>query len=97
MEKIVCLLIAIFACLLPVDAVDGNNYILNTHKSAYNNGSQIWQISEYSNGWMYLANNKGLVQHNGSAWHSYSFGGAQHLPFRLGIEIKKVYLCGWNK
>ncbi len=74
MKRILCLLVAIIAYILPINAIDGNNYILNTNKSAYNNGSQIWQISEYSNGWMYFANNNGLVQHNGSSWSSYSFG-----------------------
>ena len=94
MKRILCLLVAITAYILPINAIDGNNYILNTNKSAYNNGSQIWQISEYSNGWMYFANNKGLVQHNGSSWHSYSFGIRHVCHAAMASKTRKCIFVG---
>ncbi|MES2486501.1 MAG: LuxR family transcriptional regulator, partial [Bacteroidota bacterium] len=37
----------------------------------YNAGNQNWMISQDNNGYLYFANNSGLLEYNGTAWNLY--------------------------
>ncbi len=46
----------------------GTPYIRNYPKSEYNAGTQNWAISQDGNGFIYFANNDGLLCFNGVEW-----------------------------
>ena len=39
--------------------------------SSYNAGNQNWSISQAENKYIYVANNKGLLEFNGAKWQLY--------------------------
>ncbi|NDV83116.1 triple tyrosine motif-containing protein [Bacteroides sp. 51] len=47
--------------------------ISNYSKQEYGAGNQNWQITQHPNGWMYIANRKGLLEFDGVYWNCYSF------------------------
>lgn len=51
--------------------------ITNHSKKEYKAGNQNWQITQHPNGWMYIANNKGLLEYDGVYWNNYLFNYAK--------------------
>lgn len=45
--------------------------VVNYHRHTYNAGSQNWMVDQLANGWMYFANNKGLLEYDGVYWNLY--------------------------
>lgn len=45
--------------------------ITNFKASTYNAENQNWEIAQAENGFIYIANNKGLLEYNGAAWQLY--------------------------
>ncbi|KOS05179.1 LuxR family transcriptional regulator [Flavobacterium akiainvivens] len=45
--------------------------ILQYPTSVYNAGNQNWMISQDKNGYIYFANNSGLLEYNGTSWKLY--------------------------
>ncbi|WP_296261033.1 hypothetical protein [uncultured Phocaeicola sp.] len=39
--------------------------IVNYSRRTYASGNQNWKIRQHPNGWMYFANNKGLLEFDG--------------------------------
>ena len=64
----------LFGFFLPLHAEWQRN-IANYSRRTYASGSQNWKIRQHPNGWMYFANNKGLLEFDGSTWNSYSMDG----------------------
>ncbi|MEO6077848.1 MAG: hypothetical protein ABIP54_03610, partial [Candidatus Andersenbacteria bacterium] len=58
--------------------------IINYKKTDYNSGTQNWGIDQDTNGNIYFANNNGLLQFDGSNWHTY------HIPSSKNIRSVKV-------
>lgn len=44
--------------------------VTNYFQKEYNGGTQSWQIKQ-QNGWMYFANNYGLLEFDGNSWQTY--------------------------
>ena len=53
------------------DANLGNKAIFNYSKSQYKAATQSWDIAEDARGFLYFANNDGLLEFNGVEWHLY--------------------------
>ena len=49
--------------------------VVNYTRQQYHSGNQNWQIVQSREGWMYFANNKGLLEFDGSSWHTYPLPG----------------------
>lgn len=62
--------LAIFFLLLPLHAQDLPP-IVKYSPGTYAAGNQNWMISQDSRGFMYFANNEGLLEYNGSEWTLY--------------------------
>lgn len=62
--------------------------VRNYKKTDYKGGTQNWSIDQDSNGNMYFANNKGLLQFDGSSWRRYS------LPSSSAIRCLKIHPSG---
>lgn len=45
--------------------------VVNYHRHTYNAGSQNWMVDQLANGWIYFANNKGLLEYDGVYWNLY--------------------------
>ena len=45
--------------------------LTNYFQKEYNGGTQSWQIKQQQNGWMYFANNYGLLEYDGNSWQTY--------------------------
>ena len=88
---VVCLLtsIGVFAAWqLPV---------YNYPFTAYNGGTQNWQICQQKNGWMYFANNYGLLEFDGNEWSLY---GIWNSTVIRSVEIApdgSIYVGGSNE
>lgn len=48
--------------------------IVNYSRRTYASGNQNWKIRQHPNGWMYFANNKGLLEFDGATWNTYPMG-----------------------
>lgn len=79
-----CLLFLLFLCpdimgqlLPPIRSFD---------PSAYGADNQNWALDQDSNGWMYFANNGGLLEYNGVSWYRY--------PSPNGSALRSVRAVG---
>lgn len=55
---------------LPLHA-DWQRPILNYTRAQYAAGGQNWMVAQHPNGWLYFANNKGLLEFDGELWSTY--------------------------
>ena len=49
--------------------------VINYSRHTYHSGNQNWQISQSKEGWMYFANNNGLLEFDGSTWNTFPLPG----------------------
>jgi ligand-binding sensor domain-containing protein/DNA-binding CsgD family transcriptional regulator len=49
--------------------------VVNYSRQQYHSGNQNWQAAQSKEGWMYFANNKGLLEFDGSSWQTYPLPG----------------------
>jgi DNA-binding CsgD family transcriptional regulator len=67
--------------------------VTNFTRSDYKAGAQSWQIRSGANGWIYVANNKGLLEYNGQNWSAYSIPN-DNVRSMLIIPGKRIYAGG---
>ena len=60
--------------------------VVNHPRQQYHSGSQNWQIAQSREGWMYFANNNGLLEFDGANWNTY------YLPGRA--KVRSVFADG---
>lgn len=65
------------------------NYSRHTYKAA----SQNWMITQSNNGWIYFANNKGLLEFDGSNWETYPIHNAKMRAVKFGND-GRIYVGG---
>src|SRR5690606_2700313 len=53
--------------------------IRNYTKTEYHSGTQNWDMDQDANGNMYFANNNGLLQFDGSSWHTYEIPNSKNI------------------
>lgn len=63
----------------------GLPFIVNHQRAAYNAGSQNWSIAQSSRGFMYFANNDGIVEYDGTNWNIYPVPNASVVRSVLAI------------
>lgn len=49
--------------------------VVNHSRQTYHSGNQNWQIGQNKEGWMYFANNNGLLEFDGTNWNTYPLPG----------------------
>ena len=67
--------------------------VSNYNRHDYMAANQNWYISQNANGWMYFANDKGLLEFDGVYWNTYAFG-HNVKPRALMAEDSVVYVGG---
>lgn len=74
MKKWLLFLIAIVT--MPVAAQSPwQRDVVNYSRQSYHSGNQNWQIGQSPEGWMYFANNNGLLEYDGANWNTYPLPG----------------------
>jgi Predicted periplasmic ligand-binding sensor domain len=71
--------------------------ISNYSKKEYNAANQSWQICQQPNGWMYIANNSGLLEFDGVYWNLYSFGNKKKMRSVAAGNDNRVYGGGMEE
>ncbi|WP_239060667.1 hypothetical protein [Bacteroides sp. 519] len=67
--------------------------ITNYNRHEYKAANQNWMISQHENGWMYFANNKGLLEFDGVTWNTYSIHNAKTRAVKQGKD-GRIYVGG---
>lgn len=67
--------------------------ITNYSRYSYKAASQNWRIMQCSNGWMYFANNKGLLEFDGTNWAVYPIHNAKVRAVKAGKD-GRIYVGG---
>ena len=64
-------LLIVFILLLPIKLLSRNPYILNIDKQDYGAANKNWSIKEDEKGFIYVANDDGLLEFDGVKWTLY--------------------------
>ena len=86
--KLRCLSI-LLSFLLPAlshGEISWQNAVTNYNRHEYGAANQNWMIEQSDNGWMYFANNKGLLEFDGVYWNTYALD--------LGAKMRSVKYVG---
>ncbi len=67
---------------------------VNYNRYEYKAANQNWMIAQHENGWMFFANNKGLLEYDGVYWNLYPFAHqAKMRSIKMGKD-GKIYVGG---
>lgn len=70
-------------------------YVENVSRSAYGGGTQNWDIIQDNGGWIYVANNSGLLQFDGHLWRLF---GKEQIVRSLYYDGKnRIYAGSFNQ
>lgn len=89
----IILIIVILLCSISTRAWDRQT--INYDPLSYQGGTQNWQIRQSDNGWLYVANNNGLLEFNGYSWTLHSMNGRKVRS--LSFVNDKIYVGGSNE
>lgn len=71
--------------------------IKNYKRSEYKGGTQNWSIDQDKNGYIYFANNSGLIQFDGLNWHKYSLPNKSEIRSVKIDQSGRIYIGGNNE
>ena len=71
--------------------------VYNYFQNDYNAGTQNWQIKQQQNGWIYAANNYGLLEYDGSTWQHYGIWNSTVLRSLEIAPQGEIYVGGTNE
>ncbi|RGX80632.1 transcriptional regulator [Bacteroides stercorirosoris] len=94
-QKLSCFYILLFFISIPVSAGwqrPVSNYTRHTYKA----GNQNWNIQQHDNGWIYAANNKGLLEFDGVEWNIYPIHNAKTRAVKVGYD-GRIYIGGMEQ
>ena len=75
------------------DCAGWQRSITNYSRNSYKAASQNWRIMQNDNGWMYFANNKGLLEYDGTNWSVYPIHNAKMRAVKAGKD-GRIYVGG---
>lgn len=88
------LYLILFIILPPASArANWQRSVTNYTRQDYRAASQNWDIMQQANGWMYFANNKGLLEFDGTNWTVYSMHGVKMKAMAAGHD-GRIYAGG---
>lgn len=67
--------------------------VTNYNRQTYKAANQNWMVTQHENGWMYFANNKGLLEYDGTSWNNYSIHNAKMRAVKCGSD-GRIYVGG---
>ncbi|WP_291528450.1 transcriptional regulator [Bacteroides sp. UBA939] len=75
---------------------DWQRPISNYTRYTYKAGNQNWSIQQHDNGWIYVANNKGLLEYDGVEWNTYPIHNAKTRAVKVGHD-GRIYIGGMEQ
>lgn len=91
--KFFCLFLLLICAPL---RADWQRPITNYTRHTYKAGNQNWSLQQHDNGWVYVANNKGLLEFDGVEWNTYPIRNAKTRALRVGAD-KRIYIGGMGQ
>ncbi len=70
--------------------------VANYTRHVYKAGTQNWSIQQHDNGWIYVANNKGLLEFDGVEWNTYPIRNSKTRAVKVGRD-GRVYIGGMGQ
>lgn len=67
--------------------------ITNYTRHIYKAGNQNWMLQQHENGWIYVANNNGLLEFDGTNWNLYPMANAKTRAMKIGAD-GRIYIGG---
>lgn len=92
MKNICAILILAFLYPLYIHA-GWQRSVTNYTRHKYKAASQNWDIIQQKNGWMYFANNKGLLEYDGTNWAVYPINNAKMRTLKQADD-GRIYVGG---
>ncbi|WP_294616132.1 two-component regulator propeller domain-containing protein [uncultured Bacteroides sp.] len=94
-QKISCLSILFLLISVSVNA-GWQRPVTNYTRHAYKASNQNWNIRQHDNGWIYLANNKGLLEFDGVEWNLYPIHNSKVRAVKIGND-GRIYVGGMGQ
>lgn len=94
-QKLSCFYIIFFFISFPVSA-EWQRPVTNYTRHNYKAGNQNWNIQQHDNGWIYSANNKGLLEFDGVEWNTYPIHNAKTRAVKTGHD-GRIYIGGMEQ
>ncbi|MFI3240671.1 MAG: hypothetical protein R3Y22_08820 [Bacteroidales bacterium] len=66
-------------------------------RSEYGGGNQSWDIAQAKNGWIYIANNNGLLEYDGSNWRTFVVSNESIIRTTHITDDGKIYVGATNE
>lgn len=86
-------LLLLLGALSPLSGSEWQRPVVNFTRYDYQAGTQNWMLEQQDNGWIYAANNKGLLEFDGTSWHLYSMHGVRMQAVKKGHD-GRIYVGG---
>ena len=67
--------------------------VTNYTRHTYKGGNQNWMLQQHENGWLYAANNNGLLEFDGFSWNLYPIRNAKARAMKIGMD-GRIYIGG---
>lgn len=93
MMRILYLILALLSFGLQPLHATWQRPVTNYTRYDYEAGTQNWMLEQHDNGWIYVANNKGLLEFDGVNWNLYPIYGAKMKAVKKGSD-GTVYVGG---
>ena len=95
-------LLYVYLLLLPVNSFSqikniGLPFIANYSKNIYNQGTQNWCMVQDDRGFMYFANNNGILEFDGNSWQIYHVDNNSLVRSVCYADDKKIYAGAYNE
>lgn len=94
-QKISCFYILLFFISTTVNA-GWQRPVTNYTRHTYKAGNQNWSIQQHENNWIYVANNKGLLEFDGVEWNTYPIHNAKTRAVKAGHD-GRIYIGGMGQ
>ncbi len=86
-------LILLFCLFTHVVQANWQRSVANYTRHEYKAANQNWMVEQHPNGWMYFANNKGILEFDGVEWNTYTIHNAKTRAVRMGND-GRMYVGG---
>jgi len=99
-NKLIYIILSIFLLTTSVSAEIMNIGVPNIHnyqKKDYRGGTQTWSIAQDQRGYMYFANNNGLITFDGNTWQTYRMPNASIVRSVYIDKKDKIYVGAYNE
>jgi hypothetical protein len=96
MKKNITFILVFFISIINLEA--SHPFVRNFSRNISKAGTQNWDITQHENDWMYFANNKGLLEFDGSHWKVYPI--QNQTPVRsvfFDVQNKRIYAGAYRE